>query len=217
MAKTKLGILDGFNGKLGTVVGYERMNKELMRAYVKDVRNPRTEDQQAVRAKFGLLGKVCRTMLPALRLGMTAAGKAKQMTAGNLFMQKNWGAVSGATAAEVAVSYADLMLSTGQLPMPGFGAADFEEELTVKVTFEANSDVPGADASDEVYLFVYQPDTNGGVLGAPVLRSTQTVSVTVPASWSGMRVHVYGFAVGSAYGMTGKPSESAYVGSGNIG
>ena len=42
MAKTENGILDGFIGKVGTVVGYKWNGKSVMRAYVRYPHNPRT-------------------------------------------------------------------------------------------------------------------------------------------------------------------------------
>ena len=45
MAKQQSGILGGYVGKVGTVVGYFWNGKPCMRAYKRQVRNPRTAAQ----------------------------------------------------------------------------------------------------------------------------------------------------------------------------
>ena len=216
MASFNLGILDGVNGKVGTVVGYKRYGKKYMRAYVANVKNPRTKDQQLVRARFSELGKVARAFVPAINIGLAGSAAQKHQSQGNDFMERNWKAVSGDTPAEVMVDYTQLEVSYGLLPMPGFGSVRTDEALTVDVTFVPNSDVYMADSRDQVYVFVFQPDTKSGVLSSAVLRSAGSVSISVPSGWSGMRIHAYGFAVGNGAENKGLNSPSAYLGSGTI-
>lgn len=216
MAKINLGILSGVNGKVGTVVGYKRYGVDCLRAYVRHIRNPRTAGQQLTRARFAALGSVTRAFVSASNTGLGALARSKNMTPSNLFMLKNWSAVSGETPAETEVDFTQLVVSDGSLPSPGFNSASMEQALQVDVTFRADSDQPDTDPSDKVYIFVYQADLNGGVLGQPVLRSAQRASVTVPSGWSGMRVHVYGFAVGGGFANNGKISRTTYLGSGTI-
>ena len=216
MASFNLGILDGVNGKVGTVVGYKRFSKMFMRAYVSKVHNPRTKGQQLMRARFSELNLVARAFLPAFNIGLAGAAKQKHHTQSNDFMERNWDKVSGDTPAEVVVDYTQLVVSDGTLPMPGFGSVRTDEALTVDVTFVPNSDVYMADSHDQVYVFVFQPDTKSGVLSSAVLRSAGSVSISVPSGWSGMRIHAYGFAVGDGATNKGLNSSTAYLGSGTI-
>lgn len=217
MAKINLGILDGFSGKVGTVVGYNRYNKNLMRAYVRTIENPRTGSQRLVRAKFRLLNAVGLGMLPAVQVGLQVSAAKHQNTPSNMFMCRNWACVSGATPETVAVNYASLLLSEGHLPSPSFEQASFAESQTVGVTFATHSDMPTASDDDLVFVYVYQPESNCGILSEGVSRSTGSISLLVPSEWVGMQVHVYGFAVGADEVNMGIRSNTYYLGNGTIG
>lgn len=212
MAKINMGILDGFIGKVGTVVGFKHFGKSIMRAYQKAVKNPRTAEQRLVRAKFGLLGRMGTALLPAIDEGLAPAAARKQLTPLNAFVQYNWRNTRGDDAESVSVDFTGVALSLGSLQLPGFGTPDFGEELTVKVGYAPNSDVPGTDDDDAVYIAVYQPDSGQAVTSKAAKRSEGTVSVKVPSTWSGLSVHTYGFAVG----VGGRNSGTAYLGLGTI-
>ena len=87
----------------------------------------------------------------------------------------------------------------------------------VSVIYSTSADMPGADAQDKEYLFIYQPDTKQGILSAPALRTTGTIEVRVPSTWTGLTVHVYGFGLGDGRENKGKNSDSCYIGTGIIG
>lgn len=216
MGKINLGILDGFSGKVGTVVGYKRNGKKIMRAYVDKMKNPRTESQMNVRLRFKVLTELAKGFRTAIKIGLELTAKSLNHSVSNDFFQKNWGAVR-AEGGVAEVDYGNLKLSDGELPEVGFGSANFEEPLRVSVGFTPNSDAPDADADDMVYLFVFQPDSMKGVLSAPVQRSTGSIEMALPSTWSGMTVHVYGFAVGAGRGNSGMRSDGSYVGTGNVG
>lgn len=224
MSKNQEGYLGLQRGKLGTGVGYVIDGKQLYRAYIDTISNPRTDPQVFNRTRFAKLGVVAKTFNDAASIGF--ANVRKPLNNGiNTFMSRNMEAVSGSTVDELQVEYAQLQVSDGSLPAPSFGTLRLEEALTVEVPFTSNSDHVGADAKDQVYVFVYQPDKNRGVLAPAVQRSAGRVSVSVPGSWSGMKVHVYGFAratmnkasdLGRIVTHTGDCSSTEYIGSGTI-
>ena len=216
MGKINQGILDGFSGKVGTVVGYKVHGKKVMRAYVDKVKDPRTAKQMDARLRFKTLAALAVGFLTASKTGLERIAASWRHTVANAFMRINQGAVTVADGvAEVDLSA--LVCSVGALPQVGFGQADYTEPLTAKVDFAPNSDTPGAADEDEVYLFVYEPSSGQGMLSAPAQRSTGTVEVNLPSTWSGVEVHVYGFALGKGRDNDGKHSNSAYIGSGIVG
>lgn len=215
MGKINQGILDGFNGKVGTVVGYKIFGKKFMRAYVDKIHNPRTSPQQDNRERFKTLTQLASAFLGAINIGLQRVAKEMRNTACNSFMRINHGAVS-VMGGEAEVDFGSLKCSLGALPKVGFGNASFAEPLRVSVSYDTSADMPRADAQDKVYLFVYQPDTREGLLSAPELRNTGSVEVRVPSTWTGLTVHVYGFAVGDGRENSGLRSESTYVGTGVI-
>lgn len=216
MGKINQGILDGFNGKVGTVVGYKFKGKKVMRAYVDKIRNPRTSLQMDNRERFKTLTQLASAFIGANKIGLERVANSLRNTVNNSFMKVNQGAVS-VMGGEAEVDYGSLKCSIGSLPQAGFGNASFAEPQRVSVSYSTSADMPRADAQDKVYLFVYQPDTKQGILSAPALRTTGTLELPVPSSWTGLTVHVYGFAVGDGRDNAGLRSDSSYIGTGVIG
>lgn len=145
----------------------------------------------------------------------------------NIFIKKNYEAITLATPGEdPTVDYGALVVAEGNLPFVSFGAIDTSEESTVEVPFDTDSATyPGATENDQVYLFVYQPDTLTGIMSLPASRSAGAVTLEVPKVWSGMKVHVYGFAVNPeehwdenllATIPQGEASNSTYIGQATI-
>lgn len=217
MGKINQGILDGFNGKVGTVVGFFWKGKPVMRGYKRFIRDKHSEAQMLVRLRFAALNELASAFHPASLLGFKGRAKSRGNTEGNNFVQLNWDAVTASNTADVSIQFAELQLSAGSLPGVQFGAARFDEAQTVKVSFVGDSEMQGASAQDRVYLFLYSPGFGTGLLSAPALRSEGSVSITVPAKWTGENVHVYGFAVGGSPANEGKGSHSSYLGEGTIG
>lgn len=56
-----------------------------------------------------------------------------------------------------------------------------------------------------------------GLLSAPANRSDGTLSLTVPAGWNGLTVHVWGFTVGTKKNFNKDlASITTYIGNGTI-
>ena len=70
MGTIKQGILGGFSGKVGTVVGSTWKSIHYMRALAVSISNPRTEKQQNQRSKFATTINFVKTMTPFIRLGI---------------------------------------------------------------------------------------------------------------------------------------------------
>lgn len=219
MSKYIKGYMGDQIGKLGPAVGRRWKGKSVMSAYQKYVHNPRTAEQLTVRARFARLVELSKAMRWVLPLGMGAHAKTLGMTESNVFMKKNWAQVTALTADDVTVNYSGLQLSSGELPEATFGQVDYgtASHLHIEATLTGGEDQAGADATDDVYLFAYCPELKQGCLGSAAKRTAAKVSVNVPASWDGMEVQLYGFAVGGRKGFNkGMPSATAYCGSGEV-
>ena len=88
------------------------------------------------------------------------------------------------------IDWGAVAISKGTAQPPLFEAPSFEEEATVKVSW-----TPEGNNADIVQVLVYQPDTNKGFYSTPTSMGAGSLSVVVPARWSGMDVHVYGFCL----------------------
>ena len=89
MAKLRMGILDGFQGRVGPVVGYRLGSKWIMRRLPQQVCNPRTERQVAHRMMFRDIVRLASALLPALKVGYRAQAGLWEMTEGNAFVKMN--------------------------------------------------------------------------------------------------------------------------------
>ena len=233
MSKNSGGYMGVQVGKLGPAIGSMWKGRNVFRAYNPFVKNPRTEKQQLNRAVFKTLTELASAFAQASNHGYKRLAYSLRTTTRGLFMRDNKAAVHANSVESVTVDYAELKISDGELPNVQFGAPHFDDPQTVQVAWETNEEVAGADLADIVGVFVYCPDAKCGVM-APLMgqnaakRDDKTIAVLVPAYWSGMKVHVWGFcktaveeptyidALGG-YVYPNQCSDSVYVGTGNIG
>ena len=207
-----------FKGRLGLNTASIVHGVNILKGLPASVRNPRTSAQLDNRERFKTLSQLAAAFIGASNIGLK--NKAKQygplVTICDAFMKANQGAVS-VMGGEAEVDYGSIKCALGNLPQAGFGNASFAQPQEVTVNYSTSADMPGADAQDKVYLFLYQPDTKQGILSAPALRTTGTIEVRVPSTWTGLTVHVYGFGLGDGRENKGKNSDSSYIGTGIIG
>lgn len=217
MGKVQVGILDGFVGKVGTVVGSFWKGLPVMRAYKRVVKDANTTAQQVIRVRFAAAGGLASAFLYAIRIGFKQVARSRKITEGDYFIKKNWESFHADNPSAVTIDYTELSLAQGNLPEVLFGNASFAEPLQVAVTMTDTTGVIGADANDIVYMFVYSPEAGAGVISdGRNKRSDASMSVNVPAYWNGHRVHVWGFALGNGADNKGIVSNSRYLGSGVI-
>lgn len=215
MGKVQQGILDGFVGKVGTVVGSFWKGKPVMRGWKRAIRNPQTNAQQLVRARFAAAGRLTGSMHSAISIGLHNRAVSRHITEGDVFVDINWGHIHADTPGTATIDYAELTIAEGNLPEPQYGNASFADPLSVSVPMTDTTGIIGASADDLVYMFVYDPEAQAGIL-TKVKREANSISTSVPAYWNGHRVHVYGFAVGAGVDNQGNISNSRYIGSGSI-
>ena len=216
MGKVQMGILDGFVGKVGTVVGSFWKGKPVMRAYKRQVSDAKTEAQELLRTRFGAIGQLAGAFHSAIVLGLSAVAKRKKWTEGDVFVNENWGCVHADTPGTATFDFTEMVIAKGNLPEAQFGAASFAEPLSVEVPMTDSSEIIGANPTDKVYLFVYSPEAGAGMLGDVAVRADNKVACNVPAYWNGHRVHCWGFAIGNGADNKGNISNSRYLGSGTI-
>ncbi len=213
MGKIEQGILDGFKGKVGTVVGFFWKGKPVMRGYKRFIHDRHSDAQMLVRLRFAVLNELAVAFKAAADLGLRLRAKSRGNTELNNFVQLNWNNVTANREAEVSVEYGELLLSAGALPGVFFERASYETPQQVAVPFAGNSAAGGATESDRVYLFAYSPSLGSGLLSGGNRRSESQATLTVPAAWSGESIHLWGFVVGTE----GHASYSTYLGQGTIG
>lgn len=218
MAKIKSSSLGLFSGKIGNVVTYITRGKNIVRIYTDSIVNPRTDKQQEIRARFGALSKLGSSFLDAVNIGYAYRAGQRKNTPDNNFVSGNWEAVSVSAGGLVTVNYSEVVVAEGPLTGVSFGTVDWgsDEHLTIAVQFDGNVGSPRTTEDDEVYIFAYVPDLEQGLLSMASTRSTGTVSIAAPNSWNGMTAHLWGFTVGMGAKNNGRPSDSVYIGQGEV-
>lgn len=205
MAKQRFGINDGYRGSVGTVIGYMWRGKWCMRARPRFVRNPRTQKQQSNRLLFRQMVALAGCMKLALRKGLHVLSMAQHITECNYFVKYNKACFSLDSEGRMAVDWEGLIVSDGALAAPLFstplppsqgrdGGREGGQGGAIVIPFATYAPDERGSGDDEVYLYAY--------------RRSQQVSITLPETWQGKEVHLYGFAVDHK----GTASPTTYIG-----
>ncbi len=204
MARQRYGIVDGYRGSVGPVIGYMWRGRWCLRSRPVHVHNPRTEPQQRNRERFRQTVLLASRMKEALRVGMHAASMAAGMTECNLFCRMNCGLI-GAEGGNMTVDHARLQLSCGPVAGVAVEAVEADGEGAIALTFSSE----GGSGADRVRVYAWCEEREECLLAADVARREGAASVALPEGWCGCTAHLYLFA--SDY--RGRASATAYGGS----
>lgn len=216
MGKYQKSVWGKIKNKVGEGVGRKWRNQWIVAAYQPEVSNPNTTAQQLQRTRFGVLAFLAKSFRSAINIGYEYECRGKKQFPRAMFMKDNFENVRADTPGNASVDYSELVLAVGGMPEASFGAPGFTNPLEVDVTMSSTTDMPDANADDDVYLFVYSTEAGAGILTAPVKRSENSIVAHVPAYWNGHRVHVWGFLRSANPEFVGQMSPSRYLGSGTI-
>ncbi len=190
MGTIKQGILGGFSGKVGSVIGSSWKGISTMRGIAQSVSNPQTEGQLTQRQKFSLTMGFLQPLAEFLKTGFK--NYAVKKTGINAAMGYNIrNAIAGLYPAQT-IDYTNVLVSRGSLPAALNAAAAPGAAGTVVFTWDDNSDEVGAAATDKTLLVIYNPVKHQAVtVNQLAERSVGTQTVTVPDSWAGDTVQTY--------------------------
>lgn len=211
MAKIENGYLGGFSGKLGTAVGYQWRGKWCLRSRQTEVRNPRTERQQEHRMMFKEEVVLAGRMNWALRQTLATVSLADHMTPCNYFVRHNQHAFGWADG-KLTVDWESLILSTGPVAPVAFHAPVITEGTTLTVRFEKNPLHMRYSATDRVYLYIYCPDVEEGMMTNAVYRHEGRLSVVLPRFFAGHEVQLWGMV----QDRDDRWSQTLYIGHGPV-
>lgn len=212
MGTINQGILGGFRGKVGNVVGFFWKGQAVMRSLAGSVANPRTASQMSNRFRFSVAGSLMSVISPIASALIpnyyrtSSVDKTKSQV--NILMQNVLSSTrlsqSPATAmTDVDVDWPNLELTkpehNGVLPT-GMGATSTTAN-TIQVTWTDNTSADQSIASNDVIMIVAFPssrDSEGKFVNKGVFfdngqftRRDQTASLQVPATWSGDTVEIF--------------------------
>lgn len=190
MGVLKQGILGGFSGKVGTVVGAFWKGIPYIRGLAPNITDPQTPAQMAQRARMAFVVGFLKPSLAFLRVGYRAfANGQSAFNAATSYVSQN--AVTG-TSPNYSIDYANALVSRGSLTGVEGGTAS-ENTGNIVVSWTDNSDEGFALSDDEALILMYNPTKAESkvVLESGVTRSAGTASVAIPGHFSGDAVHVF--------------------------
>lgn len=190
MGTIKQGVLGGFSGKVGTVIGFIRNGVACMRGLATSFTDAHSPAQVEQRAKFGLVVKFLRPLVALLRIGFKSA--ASSMSGFNAAVSYTLANAVSGISPDFAIDYSKVLVSCGNLPGAMNAAADSTVAATIDFTWDDNAWDFGAKATDKVVLVAYCPSLNRSVsvIGAAT-RAQEAQTMQVPASFSGQTVQTY--------------------------
>lgn len=190
MATILNGILGGFSGKVGTVIGSNWNGIDYMRSRAAYISQPNTPAQLEQRARFGLVGKFLRPLIPFLRVSYKSlAVKKSAFNAAMAYTLEN--AVKGLYPT-LDIDYTKVLVSQGNLLGAENALAVSTTAHTIDFTWDDNSSEFGADATDKVVLVAYNSTLKkfSTVVGTAT-RSQGAQTMTLPENYSSELVQTY--------------------------
>ena len=190
MATNEKGILAGFSGKVGTVVGGNWKGVDYMRGKPGYYVNPQTEAQQNQRAKVGTIVRLLRPMTDILRIGFKK--QAVRMSAFNAATSYNMAHAIYGNYPDFEIDYSKVMVSQGKLPVAQNPDVSSPGEGQVAFSWEDNSSDKGAMPNDRAFLVVVEPE-KGKVVSVMEgnMRVEGSQVIDLPDGFEGMEVQCY--------------------------
>ncbi|MCF8229230.1 MAG: DUF6266 family protein [Bacteroidales bacterium] len=209
MGKIAQGVLGGFSGKVGNIVGGTWKGIDYMRIKPANVSNPKTQGQLDQRSKFSTVLKFLQPLTDFLKVGFKLY--AIKMTQFNSAMSYNLNNAITGTYPNFTIDYTKALVSRGSLVGAAGAAAASSSAGVVEFTWTDNSGSGNALGTDKALLVVYNATKGYAVYdSAGASRATQAQNLTVPSDFSGDSVEAF---IGFVSGDGKEVANSVYIGS----
>lgn len=210
MATFNKGILGGFSGKVGNVVGGSWNGIDYMRSKPNNVKDAKTEAQLTQRQKFSLIAAFLKKVRPVIKAGYKPNNS--RMTAANSAMSYNLkNAISG-TYPNQQIDFPSIMVARGDLVPAQNQSAESTAANEITFSWTDNSGVGSAQANDQALILIYSPAKDRAIYidASGPERQEESYTLVLPENFGGDAVETY-LAFVSADGK--ESSDSAYLGS----
>jgi len=190
MGTIKQGILGGFSGKVGTVIGGTWKGIAYMRGIAPSHSDAQTDAQLTQRMKFAVTMQFLQPVSQFLKIGWK--NYAVKMTAANAAFSYNFHAALQGTYPDFTINYAKALLAHGNLAPALNPVATSAVANTVTFTWNNNSTEIGASSLDKTLIVVYNASKNQAVyIDGLTDRAAGTQTVTLPDSFMADTVQCY--------------------------
>ena len=204
-------------GKVGNLVGYSQLGKQVFRAYQPVIRNPKTNPQTIQRDKFRALFEAARLYKSAYAIGLKDEGRSAKRTAYAQFMKENFPNVTTIPGGGYTMDWKDVIVSRGIVPGIILDASHIDMtsmpgQISVALLDEQEH-AAGALSDDKFVLLIVNPQKGLSAMGTSIERGEGTeVSCLVPHAWAGDKLYLYCFGWGVSGENYGKSTNTNYVG-----
>ena len=214
MGKLNQGILGGFSGAVGTVVGStNRKGEDIIRAKSKKARPASTAGQVKQQTKFALVTGFMQGVNPVLNAGLKNAARAENISPYIYACRHALNNALTGTDQDPELDYANVLLSQGALSrIPGVTAVLVDNE--VEFSWSDLLTTQKGELTDTVCLVVYNATNRELSFSADTVRSAKTASVAIPYSIAGDTLLFYLFFRSATDPV--QVSTSQYLGSAEI-
>lgn len=189
MGEIRKGILGGFSGKVGTVVGANWRGKDIMRSLPKRSQRAATEEQLIVRAKFRLVTKFITPISTLFKeyFGQPSNEKSRRNLAVSYHIRE---AVAGVFP-DFTIDYPKVVVTKGELPGLQEPLVTPVVDAKLDITWEDNSTQGLAKPGDFMLALVYNEEKNLYHYQMTALRSALTYQLVLDQSWTGDTVQCW--------------------------
>ncbi len=189
MGTIKKGILGGFSGKVGTVVGSSWKGIAYMRSLPQNMKNPRTEGQVSQRTKFSIALSFLKPMTAFLRIGWKLySNKQSPFNAAMSYTLAN--AIVG-NYPDYEIDPSKVLVSRGALT-PATNATATDGGGNIAFTWYDNSGTGSAKETDKTLIAIVNLAKAEVITDiARTQRADTAQTAIVPADWSGDTVETY--------------------------
>lgn len=190
MAEIKEGILGGFQGKVGTVVGFPWRNKNLMRSMPKKTFKPRSEKQLIQQSKL----TYCTQFLTPLRkfINKNIAVSNKNQIGFDLLLSKLMKEMYIENDEIFHIDYSHLYLALGVLPTTLKTNVKFLKNRKLKLQWEDNSCQGLAEKEDKLSVIALMQEMQKfHVFKRIANREDGKISLILPDKWIKGSIHLW--------------------------
>ena len=211
MGKINKGILGGFTGKVGSVVGAFWKGIAYMRSLAGSTHNPKSAKQTSQRLKFAMMSTFLSRILGFINVGFH--DQAKGMTESDAAFKFNFHNAIGGTFPDFELLYNKFLVSKGNLDLP-YSPSALIDSQTVNVSWTDNSGISKALATDQAMILVYNSAKGQAVYNLNAgNRQERQASLALPTAWNGDSVDIWMAMRQADSTLT---SDSAYLGNYSI-
>lgn len=190
MGKIAQGVLGGFSGKVGNIVGGTWKGIDYMRIKPANVSNPKTQGQLDQRSKFSTVLRFLQPLTDFLKVGFKLY--AIKMTQFNSAMSYNLNNAITGTYPNFTIDYTKALVSRGSLVGAAGAAVASSSAGVVEFTWSDNTGSGNALGTDKALLVVYNATKGYAVYDtAGASRATQSQNLVVPSDFSGDTVQAF--------------------------